>query len=147
MLYVESRKSFKVRRKKMKLFAECHMFTLGKHIYLPSATGLALGKHISLPSASLCQCFFLSLLTSVFVCRVFPLTSANVLTDDTHTNGCGLCRVPSFCRMFFLVCRVPNFAECFFASFVECNYFAECFYDSTRQIASLSNAQLNALSK
>jgi hypothetical protein len=44
--------------KKMKLFAECHMFTLGKHISLPSATGLALGKHISLSSASLCQCFF-----------------------------------------------------------------------------------------
>lgn len=32
MLYIESRKSFKVRREKIKLFAECHRFTLGKHI-------------------------------------------------------------------------------------------------------------------
>jgi len=37
VLYVESRKSFKVRREKMKLFAECQMVTLGKHISLPSA--------------------------------------------------------------------------------------------------------------
>jgi hypothetical protein len=91
--------------------------------------------------------FFLSLLTSVFVCRVFPLTSANVLTDDTRTNDVDFAECLAFAECFFLVCRVPNFAECFFASFVECNYFAECFYDSTRQIASLSNAQLNALSK
>jgi len=61
------------KRKKMKLFAECHMFTLGKHISLPSATGLALGKHISLSSACLRR-VFLSLLPSVFAGRVFSLT-------------------------------------------------------------------------
>ena len=75
---------FKVRREKMKLFVECQIITLGKHISLPSARQLhsaniflcrvldnytrqtyffaecqtiTLGKHISLPSAYLYRVF------------------------------------------------------------------------------------------
>ena len=70
MLYMESRKSFKVRREKnlflcrvpnkytrqTHFFAECQIITLGKHISLPSVSTKG--------------------------------HSANVLTDGTRTNGC-----------------------------------------------------------
>ena len=78
MLYVESRKSFKVRREKNYLFTE-----LKKHLanlFLCRVLKKTLGKLISLSSATYGH-------------------SANVPTDGTRTNGCGLCRVPIFCRV------------------------------------------------
>ena len=70
MLYVESRKSFKVRREK-KLFAECQIVTLGKHISLSSARQLHYSANIFLCRVpSFAECFFSSL-PSVELCRVF----------------------------------------------------------------------------
>ena len=65
MLYVESRKSFKVKReKKTYLFAECKK-TLDKIISLPSAKG----KHS----------------TNLLLCRV-PLTDTRQTSNGRHTN-------------------------------------------------------------
>ena len=52
MLYVDSRKSFKVRREKKLIYLPSAKKTLGKLIFLPSAEKKTLGKLIFLSSAT-----------------------------------------------------------------------------------------------
>ena len=110
MLYVESRKSFKVRREK-NLFL-CRV----PNKYTRQTNFFA-------------ECICLSSVSA-------NGHSANVLTDDTWTNVVHvavLCRVPSFCRVFFFSGLLSaKLYRVFFAFFAECNYFAECFFYSTR---------------
>ena len=105
MLYVESRKSFKVRREK-------------KLVSLPSAkqihsTNIFLYR---VPNNYTRQTYFFNeciCLPSVSTNR----HSANALMDGTRTNGCppgGSLPSFYFCWVFFfLVYRVSNFTECF----------------------------------
>ena len=132
MLYVESRKSFKVRReKKTYLFAECQK-TLAKIISLSSAKE----KH----SANL------------LLCRV-PLTDTRQTPNGRHTNWrmstwrffaeC-LCFVECFFLVyrvvFFqhlaknLICRVPLFCRVLFLQHSANSFVAECPMECTRQI-------------
>ena len=77
--------------------------------------------------------------------------STNVLTDGTRTNGCprggSLPSAQLLPSVFFSGLPSAKLCRVFFASFTECNYFAECFFYSTRQRASLPSARQNALGK
>ena len=130
MLYVESKKSFKVRREK-------------KLIYLPSAKK-TLGKLISLPSEKKHS-------VNLLLCRV-PLTDTRQTPNGRHTNWQMstwrfIAECLYFAERFFLVCWVLFLQHSAKSLFVEWHYFAECVFCSTRRRACLSSAQENVLGK
>ena len=104
MLYVESRKSFKVKREKIKLFCRVLGNYTRQTYFFAECQTITLGKHVSLLSAQFCLVFFFQF---------------------------------AECRTLLSV----------FASFAECNYFAECFFCSTRQRACLPSVRQIALVK
>ena len=131
MLYMDSRKSFKIRREK-------------KLIYLPSAKTKTLGKIISLPSAKGKHS------TNLLLCRV-PLTDTRQTPNGRHTNWrmstWWFFAVSLFCWMFFLVHRVVFCRHSAKSLFVECHYFAKCGFCSTRHTTFLPSARWNTLDK
>jgi len=96
MLRVE--KVSRSKEKKIKLFIECQIVTLGKHISLPSARQLHSGNIFLCRVPFFTECF-LSNLPSVELCRVFFASFAECIY---------------FAECFFaalgkwLVCRVPE---------------------------------------
>ena len=114
----------RLEEKKMKLFAECQVITLG--------------KHISLPSARLCR-VFLARLPSVFVCRVFPLTDTWQTYSWTahglmNVHVAVLCRVPSFCRVFFSGLPSAKLCRVFFVFFCRVQLFCWVFFIALERV-------------
>ena len=105
MLYVESRKTFKVRREKNKIicrvpnsytrqtyfFAECQTFTLGKHIFLPSAQFCRVFFFQFAECRTLLSVFFTAL-DKGLVCRVpEEMHSANIKTLGKQSVSGSVC--------------------------------------------------------
>ena len=126
-------------------FAKCQIGTLGKATFLPSARSGAVDKPFFFPSfPSFSQRVSRSEEKKMKLfaeCQIITLDKHISLPSarQLHSANIFLCQVPSFAGRFF------QSAECFFASFVECSYFAECFFRSTRQKACLPSARGNTL--